>query len=159
MDTSENALLHGAKERIYLLKPNLGQLAAMIGVKTISYLTLKSYAGEVLLNNPCEVLVVSIGAQGALLFTKETAEYLAAPMVFQKSTIGVGDSMVAGMVFALAQGKSLPEMVKYGVACGSAATMTEGTQLCKKKDADELFGWILTHSSKSDNIRINTIGI
>ena len=155
LDTSGDALLHGAKEGVYLLKPNLGELATLIGVKTISFLKLESSAKEFLENNPCEVLVVSMGAQGAILFTKETVEHIAAPIVYQKSTIGAGDSMVAGMVFALAQGKSLSEMAKYGVACGTAATMTKGTQLCRKKDVNELFKWIETNALTSGKIKIN----
>jgi 6-phosphofructokinase 2 len=38
-------------------------------------------------------------------------------------------SMVGGMVWALAQNKPLKEVLRWGVACGSAATMNEGTQL------------------------------
>ncbi len=155
LDTSGEALLKGAQAGVYLLKPNLGELASLCGVKTISFLELESIAKTFLENNPCEVLVVSLGAQGALMVTKNTLEYIAAPIVYQKSTIGAGDSMVAGMVLGLAQGKSFPEMAKYGVACGAAATMTSGTQLCKKKDVEELNKWIISNSNTSQKIRIN----
>ena len=47
------------------------------------------------------------------------------------------------MVVSLLKGKTYSEMVKYGVACGTAATMHEGTQLCNKEDADNLYKWIL----------------
>ena len=50
--------------------------------------------------------------------------------------------MVSGMVWALNQQKSLPEMVCWGIACGSAATMNTGTQLFKKADVMQLFGWL-----------------
>jgi 6-phosphofructokinase 2 len=50
--------------------------------------------------------------------------------VAKKSTVGAGDSMVGGMVWALAQNKPL-KVLRWGVACGSAATMNEGTQLFK----------------------------
>lgn len=155
LDTSGDALLKGAQAGVYLLKPNLGELAKLCGVKTISFLELESVAKTFLKNNPCEVLVVSIGAQGAIMITNEIVEYIAAPIVFQKSTIGAGDSMVAGMVYSLAKGKSLSEMAKYGVACGTAATMTPGTQLCEKKDADELFQWIANNSKSAQKIKIN----
>ncbi len=155
LDTSGDALLKGAQAGVYLLKPNLGELAKLCGVKTISFLELESVAKTFLKNNPCEVLVVSIGAQGAIMITDEIVEYIAAPIVFQKSTIGAGDSMVAGMVYSLAKGKSLSEMAKYGVACGTAATMTPGTQLCEKKDADELFQWIANNSKSAQKIKIN----
>ncbi|WP_273565699.1 PfkB family carbohydrate kinase [Maribacter halichondriae] len=89
------------------------------------------------------------------MITKDNVEYIAAPIVYQKSTIGAGDSMVAGMAFSLAEGKSIFEMAKYGVACGTAATMTEGTQLCKKKDVDELYKWIILNSVSSKKIKID----
>lgn len=155
LDTSGDALLKGAQAGAYLLKPNLGELATLCGIKTISFLDLESVAKTFLKNNPCEVLVVSMGAQGAIMITNENVEYIAAPIVYQKSTIGAGDSMVAGMVYTLAKGKSLSEMAKYGVACGTAATMTEGTQLCKKKDAEELYQWIETNSLTSEKSKIN----
>lgn len=155
LDTSGEALLIGAQAGVYLLKPNLGELATLCGVKTISFLEMESIAKDFLKNNPCEVLLVSLGAQGAMLVTKDEVKYIAAPIVYQKSTIGAGDSMVAGMVLALAQGKTLSEMAKYGVACGTAATMTSGTQLCKKKDVDELHKWIISNSETSHKIKIN----
>ncbi len=156
LDTSGEALRKGAEAGVYLMKPNLGELAALCGVETISFIELESYAKKFVSEQRCEILVVSLGAQGALMVTQNVTEYIAAPVVYQKSTIGAGDSMVAGMVFALAHGKSLSEMVKYGVACGTAATMTQGTQLCKKDDVEQLNEWFSSNSLASDIIKSNT---
>jgi len=49
--------------------------------------------------------------------------------------VGSGGSMVAGIIFFLSKGKSLPEAAKFGVACGTSATMNAGTELCNKEDA------------------------
>ena len=155
LDTSGEALLKGAQAGAYLLKPNLGELAALCGLETISFLDIESVAKEFVKNNPCEVLVISLGSQGALMVTNKVVKYIAAPIVYQKSTIGAGDSMVAGMVYALALGKSITDMVIYGVACGTAATMTEGTQLCKKKDVEELNEWIVSNTNTTKKIKIN----
>jgi 6-phosphofructokinase 2 len=43
--------------------------------------------------------------------------------------------------YALAQNKPLKEVLRWGVACGSAATMNEGTQLFKLEDK-RLFEWV-----------------
>tara|TARA_R110002051_G_scaffold26108_3_gene63077 strand:- start:4448 stop:5413 length:966 start_codon:yes stop_codon:yes gene_type:complete len=155
LDTSGEALLKGAQAGVYLLKPNLGELAALCGVKTISFLDVESIAKDFIRNNACEVLVISLGSQGALMVTNDVVEHIAAPIVYQKSTIGAGDSMVAGMVHAMANGKSMTDMVKYGVACGTAATMTEGTQLCKKKDVEELNEWIISNTDSTKKMKIN----
>jgi 6-phosphofructokinase 2 len=87
----------------------------------------------------CQIVVVSLGPDGAMLFDKNNNYFVAAPKVEKKSTVGAGDSMVGGMVWALSQNLPASDVLKWGVACGSAATMNEGTQLFKKEDARRLF--------------------
>ena len=50
-----------------------------------------------------------------------------------------GDSMMAGIVLGLSNQKNISAAVRYGVACGTAATLIEGTQLCKRDDVEKLF--------------------
>ena len=145
LDTSGSPLMKAVKAGVYLLKPNLGELSAMCKVKSISIVELETLAQNFLKENPCEVLVVSLGPKGAMLVTSDLVEYIPAPTVHQKSTIGAGDSMVAGMTLSIAMGKSISEMAGYGVACGSAATMNPGTQLFKKEDVNKLYDWIKSH--------------
>ena len=142
LDTSGEALMKASKSKIYMLKPNLAELGALCGVSSITDLELKPLTKQFLKNHDCEILVVSLGPKGALLVTKNETVHVPAPVVHQKSTIGAGDSMVAGMVMSLIWGKPLSDMVRYGVACGTAATMHHGTQLCIKEDADKLYAWI-----------------
>ncbi len=150
LDTSGEALIETvSNSHIYLLKPNLAELSALCKVPSISALDLEDLVKKFLKDYDCEVLVVSLGPKGALLATKDKMEHVFAPTVNQKSTIGAGDSMVAGMVMSLVWGKSLSDMVKYGVACGTAATLYEGTQLCNKEDADKLFEWIRRQKTNS----------
>ena len=65
-------------------------------------------------------------------------------METKKSTVGAGDSMVAGITYSLQKQLSLKEAIRFGVACGSAATMNHGTQLFHKADAEKLFATIST---------------
>jgi 6-phosphofructokinase 2 len=90
-------------------------------------------------NGGCEILVVSLGAEGALLITKHTSVQFIPPQVERKSTVGAGDSMVAGIVYFLQKNQPIKEAVQYGVACGTAATMNAGTELCRLKDVKELY--------------------
>ncbi len=156
LDTSGEALLYGAKEGVYMLKPNLGELSALCGVKSVSSIDLEPLARELLEQKSCEVIVVSLGARGALLVTKDLTEYISAPTIHPQSTIGAGDSMLAGMVLGLAQGKSFSEMAKFGVACGTAAAMSPGTQLCKKQDVEGLYKWILSNTNTTGRIEMDT---
>ena len=139
VDTSGEALMHAAAEGVYLLKPNLGELSSMAGKTELQQEEVKTIAQGIIEKGHCEVMVVSMGAAGAVLVTREMAEWITPPPVIRKSTVGAGDSMVAGIVFYLAQGKTLYEAAKYGVACGTAATMNPGTELCHKTDADILY--------------------
>ena len=70
--------------------------------------------------------------------TGEHQGLISAPDVKTMSTVGAGDSMVAGMVWSLAIGKQFPEAVRYGVACGTAATMHPGTSLFENGDVNPL---------------------
>ena len=47
--------------------------------------------------------------------------------------------MVAGIIFMLFKQKTFKEVLSFGVACGSAATMNEGTKLFNKADAEHLY--------------------
>lgn len=145
-DTSGEALIKAAGEGVYLLKPNLGELAALAGKEQISAMEQENIAKQVLDEGKCEVLVVSLGPRGAMLATKEGGiRYVVPPTVSQKSAVGAGDSMVAGMVWSLVKGCSLDEVVHYGVAAGTAATMTPGSELCRKEDTEEIYQWLQEH--------------
>jgi 6-phosphofructokinase 2 len=74
-----------------------------------------------------------------MLVTRDITEIIKPPEVKRKSTVGAGDSMVAGIVYYLSMGKDIVDAVKFGVACGTAATMNSGTELCSKYDAEYLF--------------------
>ena len=99
-------------------------------------------AREVIDRGNCEVVVVSMGAFGAILVTKDLEVQVMPPAVKVRSTVGAGDCMVAGIVMGLASNKSLVETIQYGVACGTAATMNPGTELCRKEDVERLYGII-----------------
>lgn len=139
VDTSGEALQKVLETGVYLIKPNIGELAKLIGVATLEINEVETAARKLIEKGNAEIIVVSLGPQGAVLVTKDICEFVSAPNVVKKSTVGAGDSMVGAMVWALSQNKSLKEVIRWGVACGSAATMNEGTQLFKLEDAKRLF--------------------
>ena len=139
IDTSGPALALAATEKSFLLKPNLSELAALSGLKWIEPDHVIEIARSWLNSSECEVLVLSMGSEGAMLMTRDRTHKASAPKVEMQSTVGAGDSMVAGMIYALLQGYDMKEVLCYGVACGTAATMHPGTELARKRDADELY--------------------
>ncbi|MFV8335686.1 1-phosphofructokinase family hexose kinase [Flavobacterium sp. RSP29] len=142
VDTSGEALEKVIETGVYMIKPNVGELAKLIGVERLELEEVNEAAKQIIAKGGAEIVVVSLGPQGAVLVTKDSYEFVPAPNVAKKSTVGAGDSMVGGMVWALSQNKNLKEVIRWGVACGSAATMNEGTQLFKFEDAKRLFEWL-----------------
>jgi 6-phosphofructokinase 2 len=141
-DTSGEALRHAAEAGVYLLKPNIAELSEMVGVDALEMDDVDDAARALIIRGQCEVVVVSMGAMGAMLVTEDQIEHIPAPPVTKKSTVGAGDSMVAGIVWTLSQGKSLREAVRMGVACGSAATMNSGSELFRMHDVKRLMDWL-----------------
>ena len=139
VDTSGDALKHAAKEGVYLLKPNLGELSSLMNMEKINEKKIEEVAQIAIQKGFCELLVISMGEKGAVLITKNEIHRVIPPLIKRKSTVGAGDSMVAGIVLALSQSRTLKTTLQYGVACGTAATMNAGTELCKKEDVERLF--------------------
>ena len=147
VDTSGPPLKMAVDEGVYLLKPNLRELGHLLEKETVSAMEQEEYANELIKRNKCEILVVSLGARGAMRATTEGYDYIVPPTVKQESAVGAGDSMVAGLLFGLSEDMSIGDLVRFGVAAGTAATMTPGTELCRKKDTEKIFDWLKNKKS------------
>ena len=143
-DVSGPPLKKVLKEGVFLIKPNLGEFQDLVGRELKDENEIKSEARELIAEKCCQQIVISLGAGGALLVNKEKAEFYRPPTVPIKSKVGAGDSMVAGIVLSLARGQKMQKAVVYGLAAGSAAVMTPGTELCRKDDTDKLYQEMLT---------------
>lgn len=137
LDTSQ-AMRHAAAGA-FLMKPNLRELSHIVGRPLESRADQIASARSLVREGRAEVVVVSLGAGGALLVTDTLAEHFAAPEVPIRSAVGAGDSMVGAIVFALERGWKLRDAVRYGVAAGTATLMTPGTELCHRENVEQLF--------------------
>jgi 6-phosphofructokinase 2 len=144
LDGSGDALASAVAAGVYLLKPSLREFRALTGEPERDDVHLADVAAACVERGWCEVLVLSLGAAGALWVTKTDRERLTAPSVRVSSSVGAGDSMVAGIVLALASGRPLRDAVRFGVAAGAASVMNPGTQLCRRQDAERLYAEVLT---------------
>lgn len=139
IDVSGEALKEALDEGVYLLKPNVREFRGLVGEGIKEESQIKSEAQKMVKSGRCEVLVISLGAAGVLAVSESFVEHILPPTVPIVSKVGAGDSMVAGIVLSLARGRSLRESILFGVAAGTAAVMTPGTELCRKEDAERLF--------------------
>jgi 6-phosphofructokinase 2 len=153
IDTSGDPLKLAINEGVFMIKPSLAELNALVGPKESGDEMVSDLGKMAIENARCEVILVSMGLSGAMLITKKGAQKIAAPVVNIKSTVGAGDSMVAGVVISLSRGKSLYDAAQYGVACGTAATLNAGTALCKFEDAERIFK-IINEKNLKDGFQI-----
>jgi len=138
VDTSGPALKNHLKENVFLIKPNINELASLAGLDSIAIGDVPNVAKEIIASEKCEAICVSLGANGAMLITKDSKYHIVPPKVNTISTVGAGDSMLAGIVHKLSIGEDLPNAVKYGVSCGTAATLNPGTELCHIADVENI---------------------
>jgi 6-phosphofructokinase 2 len=126
----------------YLIKPNLAELSELTGKKLTNEYEIQKAAQELVTAGHCNIVVVSMDARGAMLVTADKCYRAIPPIMKPKSSVGAGDSMVAGIVYSLSLSKTLPETLQMGVACGSAAIMNTGTSLCHPDDVNKLYNEI-----------------
>ncbi len=122
---------------VALIKPNAYELARLTG-QEVSDLPSAASASKVARGMGADVVVTSLGAQGALWVSEEGAWHAKAPDVTVDSALGSGDSLLAGLLVARANSATPEEALALGVACGTATAMTPGTDLCHRNDVDTL---------------------
>jgi 6-phosphofructokinase 2 len=138
LDTSSGAALRAALEQgVYLIKPNRDELADIVGRQAGDLEEVAAQAHE-LAGGGAEVVVVSLGGDGAVVCDPQESLHAIPPEVQRKSDVGAGDSFVGGMTLALARGETVEEALRQGTAAGAAALCTPGTELCRREDAERL---------------------
>ncbi|WHF52796.1 1-phosphofructokinase family hexose kinase [Chryseobacterium gotjawalense] len=145
VDTSGEALKIAIEAGVFLIKPSVRELSAFVGKEKLEDREIEHAAQLIISQGKAKIVVVSLGSKGAVLFSENEKIQVAAPAVKVKSTVGAGDSMVAGMLSVLINGGDHKKMISMGIACGSAATMAEGTGLFTKENAERIFNDIQNH--------------
>jgi 6-phosphofructokinase 2 len=138
LDSSGDALA-GAGAGVFLIKASLHELEHLRGAALAGDRALDSAARAIVAEGRCEILVVSLGAEGALLATREGSWRFPAAQVAGLSSIGAGDSMLAGMLVSLVRGWALRDALRFGIAAGAAALLRPGTELCRPEDTERLY--------------------
>lgn len=124
VDISSKQLLDILPFKPMLIKPNHHELADIFDVTFNSFEEMIPY-GEKLRELGAENVLLSMGKEGAALFTK-TGIYRSEGLQGQlKNSVGAGDSMVAGFISQLVQQQDVLTCFKYGVAAGSATAFSD----------------------------------
>ncbi|MCO6544742.1 MAG: 1-phosphofructokinase [Gilliamella sp.] len=121
-DSSRDALVAGLKAKPWLIKPNNKELEMWVGRKLSTLEDVKAAAME-LVNDGIENVVISLGSKGALWVTKNEAWLAKPPKCHVVSTVGAGDSMVAGLMYGLMTNRSIKDTLVFA---SSVAALSVG---------------------------------
>ncbi len=137
LDAQGELLREGLKAHPFMIKPNQFELETIVG-KINSEEEIVTAARKLIAEYGVKIVLVSRGADGAVIVSEN--EYYSHPAlkVPVKSTSGAGDSMVAGAILALTKGLGLKDVLKYAVTTAAGAISQEGTTFCGIEEFEKL---------------------
>ncbi len=131
LDADGVRLKEGLEAKPYLIKPNRYELETLLDTKLVTIQDVRDAALR-LIDRGIGVVAVSLGSDGALITDGSESFFAPKLEVEVKSTVGAGDSMVAGLTVGLLGENSLEDTFRMGVACATAMCMTEGSKTFEK---------------------------
>lgn len=122
LDTSGKALAAGVQAQPNMLRINRSELEELAGIDLKDNLHLLSAAEKLLLSG-IEMVIISLGKAGAIGITSEQKVMATIPAVAVRNLTGAGDTLTAGFIQSLNQGKSFREALRFGSALATASTL------------------------------------
>ncbi|HEY1361887.1 MAG TPA: 1-phosphofructokinase family hexose kinase [Xanthobacteraceae bacterium] len=138
VDASGAALQAALEAGVYLVKPSLRELEALMGKPLQTQNERIRACRSLIENGRAEIVALTLGDQGALLVTGDRALRAQGLPITPVSVVGAGDSFLGAMTWSLASGHAVESAFRYGVAAGSAAVLMPGTELCRQQDVERL---------------------
>lgn len=120
-----------------LVKPNLDELERTLKTKITSKEMLISCCKKIL-DMGSKYVLVSLGKQGAVITDGNNVLHCKSVNVAKNSTIGAGDCMVAAATNALVKGGTMEDVLRCGVAGGTASVIQPDTISFTKEKYEEI---------------------
>jgi 1-phosphofructokinase family hexose kinase len=136
LDTSGEALSLALKARPDVIKPNRQEASALIGKQVRTQAEALTAARE-LRAAGIETVLLSLGDEGALALTANETLVAVPPKIKARSTVGSGDSFLAGWTVASAQGRPTADCLRMAIACGTANCLADSPALFTLNDVNE----------------------
>jgi 6-phosphofructokinase 2 len=137
LDSDNKWLKEGIKAKPNVIKPNVHEAEELLEIQLRDEVSIIE-AVKALVSKGIEVAAISRGKDGLIVATKEKVLKVTSPQVEVRSTVGAGDSAIAGLVLKLSQGHRIEKASQWAAAAGTAATLTAGTELCRREDVERL---------------------
>jgi len=131
LDCSGKPLEEGIKAKPFIIKPNINELETILNTKIKSTDEIVKYSREIV-KKGVNIVVVSMGADGAVMVGKDYAYYMRVLPVKVKGTVGAGDSMVAALAYALEKKLDAQEMLRLAGVCSAASVYYGSTSQIDK---------------------------
>ena len=138
VDASGTRMLSAVQEGVDLVKPNLDELEDMLGRRITNKQEMLTACYE-LIHRGAKRVLLSLGKQGAVITDGTYNYYCKSLNVAVNSTVGAGDGMVAAVAMKLEKGACLQEILRAGVAAGTATVMTAGQISFTKEKYKEVY--------------------
>ncbi len=137
LDADGASLKAGLSSGPDIIKPNAHELGRLVG-KPLSEEKDIVAAARSLHASGVGYVLVSLGSRGIILVSDEGILKGVPPKVETDSTVGAGDSALAGFIYAHSLGRGLEGCLQLACAAGAATAMSQGTSLCAKEIVEEL---------------------
>ncbi len=121
----------------FLIKPNQHELETMLG-KKLNSIEQIAHESRRIHEKGISYVCVSLAENGALLTGPDNSYYCPAPEINMRSSVGAGDSLVAGLAYAFSENKNIEQALQLAVCCGAGTAQQTGTQLFKQSELDML---------------------
>jgi tagatose 6-phosphate kinase len=120
-----------------VVKPNRQEAEQIVGFGVSSVDDAARAAATLGARGP-SCVVLSLGAEGAMVWTQQQAFFLKAPKVEAKNTVGAGDCLLAGFAIGLLRSWPIEECARYAVACGTAKVTHPETGMLNDTEVGDL---------------------
>lgn len=141
LDTSGKYFEEGINEKPYMIKPNKDEVSKVIK-ESLSHMDDYRKAVKTFQAQGIMLPVISLGKNGCIAALEDGIYHFTTPQVKVINTVGSGDSFVAGCAVGLSQGRNFIDVIKLGMACGTANTQFFKTGMVSKELVDKFFAMI-----------------
>lgn len=141
LDADHEVLRLGIEAAPFLVKPNIHELERLVG-RTLENMTDIMEAARELIAGGIRIVIVTLGEQGALFITGDSAFHAKGVPVQVLSTVGAGDALMGAFCYGLDKQLPLDETIRLSIGASAAMISTEGTQVPEFNRIHELVGQV-----------------
>lgn len=134
LDADGEALREGLRAKPFMIKPNRHELQRMLGRELPDDPAVHAALDDLLASGAVELIILSNGGSSVIAATRDECWVGTPPAIEVRSTVGAGDSLIAGFLYKYTTGGTIEESLTWGIAAGTACAAALGTELAHYGD-------------------------